>query len=168
MTEPLTSLTMKYLRNPQETERSLEGPFLLFEPVLKDSENSDEMYRFKTISGVMPVSLKSGEPVVFTVRKTKDNAFQRGVTVGRTSNNDLVLDDPSISRFHAWFQGEGEHDWSVVDAVSKNGTFVNGELLKPKQPMRIGDDVKIRFGTVEVTFLSVNALLKLIRARIQS
>jgi hypothetical protein len=167
MTESLTAMATRYIRNPDDFARKLEGPFLLFEPRAPSLDDSGEMYRFKTISSAGPVTISSGEPVVFTIQKTKDNAFQRGVTVGRTTNNDLVLDDPSVSRFHAWFQLDDDR-WFVVDAVSKNGTYLQGQPLKPKQPTPIAEEAKIRFGTVEVTYLTANGLLQLLRSRLRT
>lgn len=45
--------------------------------------------------------------------------------VGSAASNDLVLDDPTISRFHCSIQREGGA-WRIVDTGSTNGTRVNG------------------------------------------
>lgn len=59
----------------------------------------------------------------------------------RTS--DLILDDPSVSRVHAIFFFD-EAGIGVLDLVSKNGTFVNGQevesrLLQKGDLVEIGD-----------------------------
>lgn len=59
----------------------------------------------------------------------------------RTS--DLVLDDPSASRVHAMIFFDGEHV-GILDLVSKNGTFVNGQevesrLLSKGDVVEVGD-----------------------------
>ncbi len=63
--------------------------------------------------------------------------------VGRDASNDVVLDSPSISRFHAQIERVGQRH-RLRDLRSSNGTFVNdqrveGEVwLQPKDVIRIG------------------------------
>jgi transcriptional regulator with GAF, ATPase, and Fis domain len=45
--------------------------------------------------------------------------------IGSHESNDLVIDDPMISRFHCRIAREG-HAWRVTDTGSKNGTRLNG------------------------------------------
>ncbi|MDF2692777.1 MAG: Response regulator of zinc sigma-54-dependent two-component system, partial [Labilithrix sp.] len=45
--------------------------------------------------------------------------------VGSAASNDLVLDDPTISRFHCSIQRENG-GWRIVDTGSTNGTRVDG------------------------------------------
>lgn len=49
-------------------------------------------------------------------------------TVGRATENQLVLDDPSLSRKHAQLRGQGRR-LEVADLGSSNGTFVNGRKV---------------------------------------
>jgi pSer/pThr/pTyr-binding forkhead associated (FHA) protein len=53
-----------------------------------------------------------------------------------------------ISRCHALFQRQGNRAY-VVDLKSSNGTFVNGNRLRPHMPQRLGDSDIIRFGKLE-------------------
>ena len=48
------------------------------------------------------------------------------VTIGRGSANDLVLDDDSVSRFHAVLKQEITGDILVADRGSTNGVLLNG------------------------------------------
>ena len=48
--------------------------------------------------------------------------------VGRAAENQLVLDDPSLSRKHARLRGAGRR-LEVEDLGSSNGTFVNGRKV---------------------------------------
>jgi adenylate cyclase len=50
------------------------------------------------------------------------------VGIGRGLKNEIVLDDPSVSRNHACLDREGAH-WKVVDLGSRNGVQVNGQLI---------------------------------------
>ncbi|MBI3724580.1 FHA domain-containing protein [bacterium] len=67
---------------------------------------------------------------VFPLKKTATNAFAMMVTVGRATNNDIVLPYDSISKFHAYFSTvPGGGGWILVDANSMNGTFLEGRQL---------------------------------------
>lgn len=64
------------------------------------------------------------------------------LTVGRASQNDLVLDDPLVSRLHAIFMRKGD----VVlleDLGSHNGTYVNNERLHNLRQLHHGDTVVV-------------------------
>ncbi len=63
--------------------------------------------------------------------------------VGRDASNDVVLDSPTVSRFHAQIERVGQRH-RLRDLRSANGTFVNdqrveGEVwVQPKDVIRIG------------------------------
>jgi len=54
---------------------------------------------------------------------------------------DLVLDDPAISRLHAMIFHDA-NGAGILDLVSKNGTFVNGEEVESKS-LQNGDLVEV-------------------------
>ncbi len=51
------------------------------------------------------------------------------LTLGRDRANDVVLEDPNVSRFHAEIVRHGD-GVAVRDLSSRNGTRVNGELVR--------------------------------------
>ncbi len=65
------------------------------------------------------------------------------IQIGRDATNDVVLESPNVSRFHAQVERVGQR-YRVEDLRSANGTFVNGERidgslwLKPNDTIRIG------------------------------
>ena len=68
------------------------------------------------------------------------------VVAGRAADADLFLDDITVSRRHAEFR-RGEQGWTLHDADSLNGTYVNRSrvdsvALKPGDEVQIG---KYRF-----------------------
>lgn len=75
-------------------------------------------------------------------------------TVGRVPGNDIVVEDPSVSRKHAELNFDGEA-LTVRDLGSSNGTFVN-EAPADGLPLEDGDVV--RFGEVEFRFAAGPAL----------
>jgi VWFA-related protein len=77
----------------------------------------------------------------------------KGTTnVGRAQDNQLVLDDATVSRHHAWIKAEGE-EFLIFDVGSANGTFVNDEKIEEPRQLKNGDAV--RFGDAEFVFTKV-------------
>jgi|GEM_PF-1686670 len=66
--------------------------------------------------------------------------------VGRTSANDIVIDDLAVSKRHAAIVRHRGCRWSVVDEGSSNGTFVDARRLEVGRPVPLGVLTTIRFG----------------------
>ena len=67
-----------------------------------------------------------------------------GLRLGRSSENDLALADPLLSRHHCRLDFTAEGELQVTDLDSANGTLVNGtavtrQTLKPGDQILIGD-----------------------------
>lgn len=108
-----------------------------------------------------PVDLEhqSAPLAIEVVKDPKANPFALGITVGHAGNNDLVLHHRSVSRFHAYFQARGR-GWCVVDAESRNGTFLEGQRIPPNKPAALGAKARLEFGSVEVLFFSPERFLE--------
>lgn len=76
---------------------------------------------------------------------------QASVLVGRTSDCDVVLYDPGVSRQHARIFNEGDK-YFVEDMGSSNGTKVNGAIVKKKQ---LSDGDAITLGPVVFNFTAI-------------
>ena len=50
------------------------------------------------------------------------------LTIGRRDDNDVVIDDPAVSGHHAKIDSLGDR-FVLIDLKSKNGTFVNEQLI---------------------------------------
>lgn len=66
--------------------------------------------------------------------------------VGRTSANDIVVDDLSVSKRHASIVRHQNERWSVVDDGSTNGTFLDGRQLPRGAAANLGVLATLRFG----------------------
>jgi pSer/pThr/pTyr-binding forkhead associated (FHA) protein len=75
----------------------------------------------------------------------------QGLTIGRADENDVVLDDATVSRHHARLVESGDR-WFVEDRGSFNGTLLNGVRVQPgtRLPLRHGD--RLTFGSQAVVF----------------
>ena len=78
------------------------------------------------------------------------------VTIGR-EDADVELTHRKISKLHARFMLHGGL-LSLVDAGSKNGTWVNGKLLSPEHPVPIDVGDTISFGAITATVWGLDDL----------
>jgi len=62
--------------------------------------------------------------------------------IGRWQDNDVVVDDRWISRYHARIRREGGQ-YLVEDLDSKNGTLVNGRRIAGPTALRDGDRIQV-------------------------
>lgn len=79
-------------------------------------------------------------------------------TIGRAPDNDVVLDDPTVSSHHARLSWSGT-TLVVEDLSSANGTFVDGERVKSART-RPGTDLRCGEVAVPWSHEGLRALLK--------
>ncbi|MCA9625095.1 MAG: FHA domain-containing protein [Myxococcales bacterium] len=71
------------------------------------------------------------------------------VRIGRNQLNDLHIDRPYISQFHAAIEVSGSQIW-VKDLGSTNGTMYRGNKLQRDQPIEITQAPEIQIGPVVI------------------
>lgn len=76
-------------------------------------------------------------------RPVVSDAGQSVLRIGRWMDNEIVLDAPGVSRYHATLAYDGGSQPVLTDIGSTNGTFVNGELLDEPRPISSGDLVSL-------------------------
>lgn len=74
----------------------------------------------------------------------------RPITLGRTPDNSVPLDDPRVSRHHARLFCRGGALWAE-DLDSTNGTLVNGERITAPRQLAAGDVVEVGQTRLTVT-----------------
>lgn len=90
--------------------------------------------------------------VTTSINGTPSNQFELDrdeMRIGRHPECDIVVDAGAVSRFHAKLV-QSASQWSVEDLGSRNGTFVNGQLLTRPHTLAEGD--RIRISEVELVF----------------
>ncbi|MFN0250121.1 MAG: FHA domain-containing protein [Kofleriaceae bacterium] len=98
----------------------------------------------------------------FLAGELRSRSAEDVITVGFSSTCDVVINDPSLSKQHAWFE-TANGDWRVWDNESLAGTLVNGTPLKPGEPKILATGDKVTFGYVDTTFLTADAFHRLLR-----
>lgn len=88
-----------------------------------------------------------GRPISKTVTLNEGERL----TVGRTKESDLSLDDPSVSKMHASLLLDSEGMLVLSDTGSTNGTFVDGERIAYGKAIKLSPGQDLRFGTVDVS-----------------
>ena len=114
-----------------------------------DTEGGDESVADAAILGTLPVG------TALLVVRRGPNAGSRFLLdsdltlVGRHPENDIMLDDVTVSRRHAEFYRQG-HRFTVRDGGSHNGTYVNRERVE-EAILSGGDEVQV--GKFRLVFL---------------
>ncbi len=98
-----------------------------------------------TMIGVPPEPVKIAQKI--------DLRQQPTLSLGRSPDNDLVLDHPSISRYHARIARVGQQDqFFIEDLKSSNGTLVNDQLIEPGKPFPLLPGNTVRIGPIKFVF----------------
>ncbi|WP_224365196.1 FHA domain-containing protein [Hyalangium versicolor] len=71
--------------------------------------------------------------------------------IGRTDDNDIVIDHRSLSRTHAKVVREDNGEWRILDMQSANGLTVNGDTYA-QAPLNNGDVIEL--GHVKMRFVA--------------
>lgn len=118
-----------------------------------DSQELFTTIKFKVGQSSNPAPLGEGQGIIQVSKAADGNAFAMMITMGRAPNNDLVIPDGRVSKFHAYFRQVGER-WMITDANSTNGTSVNGVQIAPDRSVEVrsGDQLEMA-GSLHASFL---------------
>jgi len=91
------------------------------------------------------------------IEKTINLQLKNGerLSVGRGKENDLTIDDSSVSKIHASLVLNKDNQLLVADTGSTNGTFINKERIAYGKAYTIKNNEKVTFGTIEVSFKNI-------------
>ena len=162
-TYKLVMLVRVYLVDPASLRKRCPNPMLVWEP----PAHEEGPIATTDVSG-MASELAKGDPVAIElVKGAASNAFPFGVTVGYSEGNDVVLRDPQVSGFHAYFQ-ESNHQRFLVDASSRNGTWIDDQKLLPSKAYPLPAKVTLRFGKLAVTYVEPDQMGAFLDMRLKS
>ena len=120
----------------------------------QDAINQDAL----TVEGVGSLPSATAQLVVRSgplegVRFTLPANRQETIGIGRAADNDIFLDDVTVSRKHARFEFDGAI-WSIYDLGSLNGTYVNPRRV---DSATLANQDEVQIGKYRFVFLSGEA-----------
>ena len=100
----------------------------------------------------------AGESLAIALEQNPKKPY---LSLGRGPDNDIVIDDATLSRLHLLFTKDAS-GWTVRDAGSTNGTTVEGARLGP-DPVALQTGLRIVAGSVRLTFYDSGGLFLRLR-----
>lgn len=126
----------------------------LAQPVQRENSTPREAQKGEE-SGLAATMVTGAAPALVTVDQLKIQPpkgeaqsiplEKTSLTIGRTPDNDLILDDPRVSRKHARLELDN-NCWQVVDLNSANGIFIAKTRLPPGSTRTLEYDTPVRIG----------------------
>lgn len=115
------------------------------------SESGAQTFSPQMSYGNLPIQPVSGDSTVQWSQPQQQNplsVMQIGqvsrLRIGRAPDNEIVLDAPSVSRYHAELSYEnGTEQPIITDLKSTNGIFINGEIMRSPSLLQPTDWVTI-------------------------
>ncbi len=109
-----------------------------------DLRHGDVLRIDSAVPGMM-VSMTYNSPSEAAIRResrTITFGEKNLLTIGRDASNDIQLDAPTVSRFHAQVERVGRR-YRVRDLHSSNGTFVNDQRIRVETWLEAADTIRI-------------------------
>lgn len=106
-----------------------------------------------TIVAAEASTLAAGESLAILLQGKRGSTEVR---VGRSPENDVVIEDATLSRSHFVLERMGEGRWTIRDSGSSNGTRLDGAPLGPTA-RAIEPGARIEAGSVRLTFYDAAA-----------
>jgi pSer/pThr/pTyr-binding forkhead associated (FHA) protein len=103
-------------------------------------------------AGAAQLVVRSGplEGVRFTLPANREST----ISIGRAPENDIFLDDVTVSRKHARFEFS-DLGWFIHDSGSLNGTYVNRQRV---DALSLQDQDEVQIGKYRFIFVTSNGL----------
>ncbi|MDQ4121785.1 MAG: FHA domain-containing protein [Acidobacteriota bacterium] len=134
--------------NVAEAEK-VEIPAEIFAGLLPQ-ENTPKPPPQQEIETAVFVDLPSGEKRELKLLFIPDG--KTNLTVGRSKEQDLFLDDQSVSKLHASLVMNSEGKLRVADVGSTNGTYIDKERISYGKAYEIEPEKTVGFGEVKCRF----------------
>jgi hypothetical protein len=114
-----------------------------------------------TLSGSeTPPPQRGGEALALALTPKDRKSPQ--VTLGRGPDNDLEVNDGTLSQTHLVFM-QGAVSWTVRDAGSKNGSWVDAVKLTPGNPAVLRNGAKVRAAKAMFLYLTPEGMFDHLR-----
>ena len=132
-------------------------PFLLLSKASSQALVPVDKTRAPTVDRLVVVSTSGRhasalEQLYSVIEVTPREATTRRVRLGCSSQCDVVLNDASISRRHAYLSWT-DHGAYLEDDDSSAGTAINGRLLEAAETTQLKAGDRLTLGTVDLIYL---------------
>lgn len=117
-----------------------------------DWERKEPVFNNTTTQVIRVSQIPHGEPfrsssigfvLISRINARSRHVLREGVTtIGRAQENDVVISDALVSRYHARIT-LNENTCRITDLGSGNGTFLNGHQIAGTKPLHSGDVIRI-------------------------
>jgi adenylate cyclase len=87
--------------------------------------------------------------VAYIVFKANRIEIENSLSIGRANDNELIIDEPTVSRNHALIKKIGEKFY-IIDSGSSNGTFRDGKRIH--SPILLENKSVIQCGNAQCVF----------------
>lgn len=115
---------------------------------------ASEACEMKTLAPA-EVPVKAGGTHCWLLDRGRQIALRIGLnSVGRLPDNDVVIDDATVSRRHCAIVVHSDLTIEIHDVASKNGTTVNGKKIEGS--VRLRDNDKIGLSERHLTLLMIS------------
>ena len=101
-----------------------------------------------------PAEIKQSEAVLTVLAADevelagKRYAFTEQITLGRGSDNDIVIPESFVSHHHAVIYRHG-NQYVLEDLGSVNHTYINGQILQGRAYIKPADEIRIGMVTLQ-------------------
>src|SRR5580704_15756339 len=152
----LTAYVQRFLAG-EVTPETFEYPVLLWETGERSSDGDIESIPTQSGAGI-PTGPRPGNPLVLPLKLEATQSKVGGLSIGRSESNDVVVDNDSVSRFHALIHFDSRRNvWHITDAGSRNGTKVDGEALGSEETVTLHERAEILLGKAQLRFFTAHA-----------
>ncbi len=120
-------------------------------PARRVEDDTKEVVRPQAIPYLGKAERKLTVSRLVLVKEGQESSFpltRDTYTLGRHRNNDIVINDPKVSSFHARIDRTPD-GFMLVDLKSRNGSFINGKRIE-NGLLTTGDEV--RLGTAKLVY----------------
>jgi pSer/pThr/pTyr-binding forkhead associated (FHA) protein len=111
---------------------------------LRPAASAKDLEAVTCIRGDESISPSPSGPVCWLMDRGQPRPLKIGLnSIGRLPDNDVVIDDPCVSRRHCAVLVHSDLTCELHDIASKNGTTVNGHRLQGPTRLREGDEINL-------------------------
>jgi len=124
-------------------------PFLL--QLTSDEGQINKMNR-TIISKIEDLSISKEVSNIYPLIKSNRNKYKGIILIGRGQDQDIIIDNPKISKAHSYFKISKEKN-ILRDTGSSNGTFLNKNRLEPLKDYEVKPNDIISIANISFRFI---------------